>query len=93
MTLRSGWTISSVPRKSADFKDDIPRLAMENEWLLEEGWGLFLVCWLLPLLGYDFSFSEKQGSHYLRCGIVGLGQELQRRGIARQAQWGARGIV
>lgn len=21
-----------------------PRLAMENDWLLEEGWGLFLVC-------------------------------------------------
>jgi len=20
------------------------RLAMENEWLVEEGWGLFLVC-------------------------------------------------
>ncbi|KXN87566.1 Peroxide stress-activated histidine kinase mak2 [Leucoagaricus sp. SymC.cos] len=52
------------------------RLAMENVWLLEEGWGLFL-----------------QGSHYSRCGIDGLGQELQRRGIARQAQWGARGIV
>ncbi|KAF5355680.1 hypothetical protein D9756_004007 [Leucocoprinus leucothites] len=34
-----------------------------------------------------------QGSHYLRCGIVGLGQELQRRGITCQGQWGARGIV
>ncbi|KAF9454975.1 dual-domain HisK/Mak2 protein kinase [Macrolepiota fuliginosa MF-IS2] len=54
----------------------LKRLAMENEWLMEEGWGLFL-----------------QGAHYSRCGIEGLGQELQRRGIARQAQWGARGIV
>ena len=35
----------------------------------------------------------QQGSHFVRCGVEGLGSELQRRGIARQAQWGARGIV
>ncbi|KAF7784549.1 hypothetical protein Agabi119p4_714 [Agaricus bisporus var. burnettii] len=52
------------------------RLAMENNWFLEEGWGLFL-----------------QGGHYSRCGIEGLGQELQQRGISRQAQWGAQGIA
>ncbi|KAI0271645.1 histidine kinase [Gloeopeniophorella convolvens] len=34
-----------------------------------------------------------QGSHFIRCGVHGLGNELQRRGIARQRQWGARGIV
>jgi hypothetical protein len=34
-----------------------------------------------------------EGCHYIRMGITGLGTELQRRGIARHAQWGARGIV
>ncbi|OCH84424.1 histidine kinase [Obba rivulosa] len=34
-----------------------------------------------------------QGSHFVRCGVEGLGSELQHRGIARQAQWGARGLV
>ncbi|KAH9927462.1 histidine kinase [Epithele typhae] len=34
-----------------------------------------------------------QGSHFVRCGVENLGGELQRRGIARQAQWGARGVV
>jgi hypothetical protein len=34
-----------------------------------------------------------QGAHYVRCGIEGLGLELQRRGIAKHAQWGAQGIV
>ncbi len=29
----------------------------------------------------------------MRCGVEGLGSELQRRGIARHAQWGAQGIV
>ncbi|KAI0325627.1 histidine kinase [Cubamyces sp. BRFM 1775] len=52
------------------------KLAVNNDWLLEGGWGLFL-----------------QGSHFVRCGVEGLGSELQRRGIARQAQWGARGLV
>lgn len=68
---------------------------MENNWLLEEGWGLFLVCSVhFPSRQYILTLiSIKQGSHYSRCGIEGLGQELQRRGIARQAQWGAQGIV
>ncbi|KZT06226.1 histidine kinase [Laetiporus sulphureus 93-53] len=52
------------------------KLAVNNDWLLESGWAMFL-----------------QGSHFVRCGVEGLGSELQRRGIARQAQWGARGIV
>ncbi|KAI8983351.1 histidine kinase [Trametes punicea] len=52
------------------------KLAVNNDWMLEGGWGLFL-----------------QGSHFVRCGVEGLGSELQRRGIARQAQWGARGLV
>ncbi|KAJ2919335.1 hypothetical protein MD484_g1075, partial [Candolleomyces efflorescens] len=52
------------------------RLASDNDWLMEEGWALFL-----------------QGSHFVRCGVEGLGGELQRRGIARHAQWGAQGIV
>ncbi|KAJ8703111.1 Chk1 protein kinase [Pleurotus ostreatus] len=34
-----------------------------------------------------------QGCHFVRCGVEGLGSELQRRGISRQAQWGAQGIV
>ncbi|OSX67898.1 hypothetical protein POSPLADRAFT_1043081 [Postia placenta MAD-698-R-SB12] len=52
------------------------KLAVNNDWLLESGWAMFL-----------------QGSHFVRCGVEGLGSELQRRGIARQAQWGAKGIV
>ena len=35
----------------------------------------------------------KQGSHYERCGVEGLGSELQCRGISLHAQWGAQGIV
>ncbi|KAN0121467.1 histidine kinase [Russula decolorans] len=34
-----------------------------------------------------------QGSHFIRCGVHGLGNELQRRGASRQRQWGARSIV
>ncbi|KAJ7102419.1 dual-domain HisK/Mak2 protein kinase [Mycena belliarum] len=34
-----------------------------------------------------------QGSHFVRQGVDGLGSELQRRGILRHSQWGARGIV
>ncbi|KAI0700426.1 histidine kinase [Cytidiella melzeri] len=56
--------------------DVASKLAVNNDWLLEEGLGLFL-----------------QGSHFVRCGVEGLGSELQRRGISRQSQWGARGIV
>ncbi|TFK40893.1 dual-domain HisK/Mak2 protein kinase [Crucibulum laeve] len=52
------------------------KLAVNNDWLLEEGWALYL-----------------QGSHFVRCGVEGLGGELQRRGISRQTQWGALGIV
>ncbi|KAJ3724256.1 hypothetical protein DFJ43DRAFT_1157787 [Lentinula guzmanii] len=50
--------------------------AVNNDWLLEEGLGLYL-----------------QGSHFVKCGVEGLGSELQRRGISRQSQWGAQGIV
>lgn len=52
------------------------KLAVNNDWILEESWALFL-----------------QGSHFIRCGVEGLGGELQRRGISRQSQWGARGIA
>ncbi|KAI1786301.1 histidine kinase [Ganoderma leucocontextum] len=45
--------------------------------------------WLLEG-GLGFFF---QGCHFVRCGVEGLGSELQRRGIAKQAQWGARGLV
>jgi hypothetical protein len=34
-----------------------------------------------------------QGCHFVRCGVEGLGNELQRRGISRHLQWGARGIA
>ncbi|KAJ7071393.1 hypothetical protein C8F01DRAFT_1110373 [Mycena amicta] len=34
-----------------------------------------------------------QGSHFVRQGVDGLGSELQRRGISRHAQWGAKAIV
>ncbi|KAJ7151534.1 hypothetical protein C8R46DRAFT_1166444 [Mycena filopes] len=34
-----------------------------------------------------------QGSHFVRQGVEGLGSELQRRGISRHSQWGAKGIV
>ncbi|KAF8630202.1 hypothetical protein AX15_003056 [Amanita polypyramis BW_CC] len=52
------------------------RLAVNNDWPMEEGWCLYL-----------------QGSHFLRCGVEGLGSELRRRGVTRHAQWGAQGIV
>lgn len=52
------------------------KLASDHDWLMEEGWALFL-----------------QGSHFVRCGVENLGDELQRRGISRHAQWGAQGIV
>ncbi|KAJ3807998.1 dual-domain HisK/Mak2 protein kinase [Lentinula aff. lateritia] len=52
------------------------RQAVNNDWLLEEGLGLYL-----------------QGCHFVKCGVEGLGSELQRRGISRQSQWGAQGIV
>ncbi|KAI0307475.1 histidine kinase [Multifurca ochricompacta] len=47
---------------------------------------------------YDWPLEEGwalylQGSHFVRCGVHSLGSELQRRGISRQRQWGARGIV
>ena len=43
------------------------------------------------LLAYLTNF--KQGSHFERCGVQGLGSELQCRGISLHAQWGAQGIV
>lgn len=36
------------------------RLAMENEWLLEEGWGLFLVL-VSTFRVYNLSSSESKG--------------------------------
>jgi hypothetical protein len=35
----------------------------------------------------------KQGSHFMKCGVEGLGSELQQRGISRFSRWGAQGIV
>ncbi|TDL28897.1 histidine kinase [Rickenella mellea] len=52
------------------------KIASNHDWLLEEGWGLYL-----------------QGCHFIRCGVENLGCELQQKGISRQSQWGARGIV
>ncbi|KAI0761686.1 histidine kinase [Trametes elegans] len=70
--------VASLMNNPDAFKlyDVAVKLAVNNDWLLEGGWGMFL-----------------QGSHFVRCGVEGLGSELQRRGIARQAQWGARGLV
>ncbi|KAJ7124823.1 hypothetical protein C8R43DRAFT_1090617 [Mycena crocata] len=34
-----------------------------------------------------------QGSYFVKQGVEGLGSELQRRGILRHSQWGAKGIV
>ena len=65
---------------------------MNNDWQLEEAWGLYLVRHLLLwLLAYLTVF--KQGSHFERCGVEGLGSELQCRGISLHARWGAQGIV
>ncbi|KAH9945631.1 histidine kinase [Amylocystis lapponica] len=70
--------MASLANNPEAFKlyDVAVKLAMNNDWVLESGWALYL-----------------QGYHFVRCGVEGLGSELQRRGIARQAQWGARGIV
>ncbi|GBE78499.1 histidine kinase [Sparassis crispa] len=70
--------IASLTNNPDAFKlfDVAVKLAVNNDWLLEAGWAIFL-----------------QGCHFVRCGVEGLGSELQRRGISRQAQWGARGIV
>ncbi|PFH54726.1 hypothetical protein AMATHDRAFT_268 [Amanita thiersii Skay4041] len=70
--------LASLHNKPEAFKlyDIAVKLAVNNDWLMEEGWCLFL-----------------QGSHFVRCGVEGLGSELQRRGISRHSQWGAQGIV
>ncbi|EJU00931.1 hypothetical protein DACRYDRAFT_116810, partial [Dacryopinax primogenitus] len=52
------------------------KVASDNDWILEEGWALYLA-----------------GSHFIRCAMVSFGSEMQRRGIGRQNQWGALGIV
>lgn len=49
-------------------------------------------------VNHDWAMEEAwalylEGSHFLRCGVEGLGSELQARGIARHRQWGAYGIV
>ncbi|KZT42789.1 hypothetical protein SISSUDRAFT_979545 [Sistotremastrum suecicum HHB10207 ss-3] len=51
-------------------------LAVDGDWLLEEGIALYL-----------------EGAHFIRNGVEGLGIELQRRGIGREKQWGAFGLV
>ncbi|TRM62878.1 histidine kinase [Schizophyllum amplum] len=70
--------LSSLDNSPEAFRkyDKAVKLAVDYDWLLEEGWALYM-----------------QGSHFVRCGVEGLGTELQRRGIARHSQWGARGIV
>lgn len=70
----------------------IYRLAVNNDWLLEEGWGLYLVNHL-AVSAFRRLKTFQQGCHFVRCGVEGLGSELQRRGIARHSQWGAKGIV
>ncbi|EGO28466.1 STKc type histidine kinase [Serpula lacrymans var. lacrymans S7.9] len=56
--------------------DTAVKLAVNDNWHLEEGWALYM-----------------QGCHLIRNGVEGLGSELQRRGVLRQSQWGAQGIV
>ncbi|KAJ8091389.1 Chk1 protein kinase [Marasmius tenuissimus] len=70
--------LASVLNDPAAFKlyDVAVKLAVNNDWLMEEAWGLYL-----------------QGCHFVRCGVEGLGSELQRRGISRHSQWGAQGVV
>jgi hypothetical protein len=70
--------LSSLQNGPDSFKlyDVAVKLAVNNDWLMEEAWALFL-----------------QGCHFVRCGVEGLGSELQRRGISRHSQWGAQGIV
>ncbi|KAI0320977.1 histidine kinase [Amylostereum chailletii] len=70
--------LSSLVETPDSYKlyDIAVKLAINNDWLMEEGWALYM-----------------QGSHFVRCGVEGLGSELQRRGISRHAQWGARSIV
>ncbi|KAK7694195.1 hypothetical protein QCA50_001375 [Cerrena zonata] len=70
--------IASLMDSPEAFKlyDIAVKLAVNNDWLMEEGWACYL-----------------QGSHFVRCGVEGLGGELQRRGISRHASWGARAIV
>ncbi|KAG9055946.1 hypothetical protein FS842_000718 [Serendipita sp. 407] len=58
------------------FYDNAIKIAVNDDWIMEEAWALYL-----------------EGSHFLRCGVEGLGSELQARGIARHRQWGAFGIV
>lgn len=48
---------------------------------------------LVKILTYHHLTIIKQGSHFMRCGVEGLGSELQRRGISRFSQWGAHGVV
>ena len=72
----------------------IRRLASNNDWLLEEGWALYFVSCMRKSVFYPLTLPFlQQGCHFVRCGVEGLGSELQRRGISRQSQWGARGIV
>ncbi|TFK57700.1 histidine kinase [Heliocybe sulcata] len=70
--------LASLLNRPDAFKlyDIAVKLAVNNDWLMEEAWALYL-----------------EGSHYVRCGVEGLGGELQRRGISRHSQWGAQGVV
>ncbi|EPQ61132.1 hypothetical protein GLOTRDRAFT_113578 [Gloeophyllum trabeum ATCC 11539] len=70
--------LASLLNRPDAFKlyDVAVKLAVNNDWLMEEAWALYL-----------------EGSHYVRCGVEGLGGELQRRGISRHSQWGAQAVV
>lgn len=70
--------LAALVNRSDAFKlyDIAVKLAVNNDWPVEEGWALYL-----------------QGSHFVWCGVEGLGSELQRRGVSRHFQWGAQGIV
>ncbi|KZT22094.1 histidine kinase [Neolentinus lepideus HHB14362 ss-1] len=70
--------LASLLNRPNAFKlyDIAVKLAVNNDWLMEEAWALYL-----------------EGSHYVRCGVEGLGGELQRRGISRHSQWGAQAVV
>jgi hypothetical protein len=69
------------------------RLAVNNEWPMEEGWCLYLVSIVFGNFNFCATCFIQQGCHFLRCGVEGLGTELQRRGITRHSQWGAKGIT
>ncbi|KAG8808819.1 hypothetical protein FRC17_003761, partial [Serendipita sp. 399] len=70
--------VASLEGSPEAFKlyDNAIKIAINDDWVMEEAWALYL-----------------EGAHFLRCGVQGLGSELQARGIARHRQWGALGVV